>query len=624
MRPFHPPRPSAAQPHHPRPGDPGQPLPHALPMHQQQQMNPAAFPGFGAANPMAAVAAANPFLAMQLFGQAQQLQNLGYLAAAALQQQQQQQHHHHQPQQQQNPFLPGGFPPNPNQFGAFPGPQSGFNGGGGGGFRPGGAGLAGPRPPLPMMGAAWNGGSGGGGVGVNASPRPALNLDGKDRNSGGGVGQVNQTNNKSDGTSHVASENGVRNNATDQKSRFNPGRDGKDGRQFGPSGGRGRGDSRGGGQFNPSGGRGRGDSRGGGQFSPSGGRGRGDGRDGRFSPSGGRGRGRNFNQGRGRGRNDWREGKSNFTSSDSPISGDCHIDSPASEGVRKRPPIIYDKKEVKQWVQARKKNYPTSANINKKLCQSQLDEQKKDEEAQMRRRELKEVIAKQKELGLELPELPPGYLSDTEGQPRGRQGNEKESNWKTRQGGGRFGNRGRGRGRGRGRDNKRQRSDDREDFQSKRPRERNNNSRRHDGGAMAKSREPTLLQKLLNSDIKRDRHRLLHTFKFMALNNFFKDWPAKPLEFPIVKVDQIELESDIDEEDSDDDLPDAETAKDSSLGLKENGHQPESSSSDEEDGSEDDDDEADDKGADTEITEKVSDEDTDAEQCEQGFSDFSA
>lgn len=142
---------------------------------------------------------------------------------------------------------------------------------------------------------------------------------------------------------------------------------------------------------------------------------------------------------------------------------------------------------------------------------------------------------------------------------------------------------------------------------------------------MAKSREPTLLQKLLNSDIKRDRHRLLHTFKFMALNNFFKDWPAKPLEFPSVKVNQIELESDIAEEDSDDDLPDAEAAKDCSLGLKENGEQPESSSSDEEDGSEDDDeaDEGDDKGADTEITEKVSDEDSD-DASEEGFSDFSA
>ncbi|KAI5003311.1 hypothetical protein ZWY2020_030471 [Hordeum vulgare] len=395
-------------------------------------MYPAAVAGVGAANPMAAVAAANPFLAMQLFGQAQQLQNLGYLAAAALQQQQQhQQHHHQQPQQQQNPFFPGGFPPNPNQFGAFPGPQAGFNGGGGG-FRPGGSGLPGPRPPLPVMGAVGNGCNGGGGVGVNGSPRPVLNVDGKDRNSGGGVGQVNQTTNKSDGISHVASENGVRNYATDQKSRFNPGRD-----------------------------------------------------------------------------------------------GDCHIDSPASGGGRKRPPIIYDKNEVKQWVQARKKNYPTRANVNKKLCQNQLDEQKKDEEAQMRRQELKEVIAKQKELGLELPELPPGYLSDNEVS----RDPQKESNWKTRQGGGRFGNRGRGRGQGRGRgsgrDNKRQRYDSREDSPSKRPREWNNNSRCHDGGAVAKIREPTLLQKLLNSDIKRDRHRLLHTFKFMALNNFFKDWPAK-------------------------------------------------------------------------------------------------
>lgn len=31
----------------------------------------------------------------------------------------------------------------------------------------------------------------------------------------------------------------------------------------------------------------------------------------------------------------------------------------------RRPRIIYDKNEVKQWVQARKKNYPTSVNINK-------------------------------------------------------------------------------------------------------------------------------------------------------------------------------------------------------------------------------------------------------------------
>uniref|UniRef100_A0ACD5W1I4 Uncharacterized protein n=1 Tax=Avena sativa TaxID=4498 RepID=A0ACD5W1I4_AVESA len=632
MRPFHPPRPSAAQSHHPRPGDPGRPP--LLPVPTHQQMNPAAFPqpgpgGFGALNPMAAVAAANPFLAMQLFGQAQQLQNLGYLAAVFQQQQQQQQQH--QQQQQQQPFFPGGFPPNPNQFGAFQGLQAGFNGGGaflpggaglagsrppltmmgggagaangcngsvGGGVGPGGAGLAGSRPPLPMMGAVGNG-CNSGGVGPG-SPKPGLNVDEKDRNSDGRGSQVNHTNNKSDGISNIVSENGERNNTPDQKTRFNPGTDGRDGRQFGPSGGRGRGDGRGGKQFSPSGGRGRGDAR--------------DGR--QFGPSGGRGRGRNFNQGRGRGRNDWRDGKPNLTNSDSPASGGRHFDSPAaSEGGRKRPPIIYDPNEVKQWVQARKKNYPTSVNVDKKLSQSQLDDQKKDEEAQTRRQELKEVLAKQKELGLELPELPPGYLSETEGQPREPQGNERESKWRTQQRDSRFGNRG---GRG-GRGNKRQRNDHR-DFQSKRPREWNNSR------AMVKSRELTLFQKLVSCDMKRDRHRLLHTFKFMAQNNFFKDWPDKPLEFPSVKVNQIELEiDDIAAEDLDDDLPDAETAKDSSssLGLKEDGEQQDlgSSSSDEEAGSKDDDESDEEEG---EVADTVECEIADTEECNASEEEFSA
>ncbi|KAM0852529.1 hypothetical protein ACQ4PT_051699 [Festuca glaucescens] len=596
MRPFHPPRPSAAQSHHPRPGDPGWPPLLPLPMHQQ--MSPAAFPqpgpggGFGAVSPMAAVAAANPFLAMQLFGQAQQLQKLGYLASLM----QQQQQHQHQQHQQQQPFFPGGFPPNPNQFGAFPGMQAGFNGGGaflpggaglaesrpplpmmgsgagngcsgspGRGVGPGGAGLAGSRPSLPMIGAVGNGCNGSGSSGVGpGSPRPVLNVDGKDRNSDGRGSQVNHTNNKADGISHAVAENGERNNTTDQKTRFNTGTDDRDGRQFGPSGGRGRGDGRGGKQFSPSG-------------------------------------------GRGRGRNDWREGKPNFTNNDSPTSGGRRIDSPAaSEGGRKRPPIIYDQNEVKQWVQARKKNYPTSVNVNKKLAQSQLDDQKKDEEAQMRRQELKEVLAKQKELGLELPELPPGYLSDTDGQPREPQGNENESKWRTQQRDSRFGNRGRGRG------NKRQRND-RGGFQSKRPREWNHSH------AMVKSREPTLFQKLVSSDIKRDRHRLLHTFKFMAQNNFFQDWPDKPLEFPSVKVNQVELEiDDIAAEDLDvDDLPDAEAAKDISVELNENGDEQDSGSSDEEAGSKDENEADEEEG-------EVADEDGDAEECDVSEEEFSA
>ncbi|KAG8078264.1 hypothetical protein GUJ93_ZPchr0007g3515 [Zizania palustris] len=479
MRPFYPPRSNAGQPHRPRPGDPGPLSFPAVPMHPQ--LNAAGFPplapnlaGFpppapniAAANPMVAAAAANPFLAMQLFGQAQQLQNLGFLAAAALQQQQQ--------PRSQAPFFPGGFPPpNAIQFGAFPGQHAGFNGGGA--FRPGGVGVGGLRPPRPMVGASVNGYNSGISIGAGA-PRAMLNGGGNDRNCSGGKGvEVNHTKNKPDDISHFASENGERKNTADQKARFNPGRDYRDVRQFGPSGGRGK--------------------------------------------------GRPFNQGHGRGKNNWRGAESNFRSSDSPsrASGKFPSDNPATGGHRKRPPIIYDANEVKQWVEARKKNYPTSVNINKKLSENQPAGEKKDEDAQMRRQELKEVLAKQKELGFELPELPPGYLSENEDG-----GNERKCNWKTQHRGSRFGNRV---------NNKRSRYD-RKDFQSKRPKVWNQT--RRDDGTMVKSREPTLLQKLLSSDIKRDRHRLLHAFKFIVLNSFFSDYPDKPLDFPIVKVTRSKL-----------------------------------------------------------------------------------
>ncbi|TVU36587.1 hypothetical protein EJB05_18525, partial [Eragrostis curvula] len=488
MRPFHPPRPNRNQPHHARPGgDPGPPPLHPVPMHPGF---PPQVPNLAAAtNPMAAAAAANPFLAMQLLGQAQQLQNLGFLAAAALQ------------QQQQQPFFPGGFPPNPNQFAPFPGQHAGFNGGGA--FRPGGAGFCGPRPPRPMMNHVGNGCNNNGGA--PQAPRPMLNLGLKDRNgSGGGNGEVNHFENKADGMSDFASENGGRNKTSDQKARFNAGRDGRDDRQFG-------------------------------------------------SPRG-RGRGRNFNQGRGRGSNNRKETRSNSTSHGSPASGRCNdIPPPAPGGHRKRPPIIYDANEVKQWLEARKKNYPTSINVNKKLAQSQSDGQNKDEEAQIRRQQLKEVLAKQQELGFELPELPPGYLSETEDR-----GDERKSKWNTQRRDSRFGNRN---------SNTKRPRFDRGDSRSKRPKVWNHT---RDDGAMPKCREPTLLQKLLSADIKRDRHRLLHTFKFMVMNNFFKDWPDKPLEFPSVKVNQIEIDNNIPAGDLDD-LQNAEMIKDVGLDLKHNG-----------------------------------------------------
>ncbi|KAG0539867.1 hypothetical protein BDA96_03G359100 [Sorghum bicolor] len=521
MRPFHPPRPNPNQHHRPRPGgDPGPPHLPGTPMHP-------AFPppvpnlAAAAANPMAAAAAANPFLALQLLGQAQQLQNLGFLAAAALQQQ----------QQQQAPFFPGGFPANPNQFAPFAGgPRpAGFNGGGA--FRPGGPGFCGPRPPSSPAGNGSNNnnnaGSGGASrpilnvwrkdhnskAGSGGTPGPILDVGRKDQNcSADGNGEVYHFENKADGISNFASESG--NKITDQKSGFSAGRDGRGGRQFGA-----------------------------------------------FR---GRGRGRHPNQSRGRGSTNWGETKSNFMGRKSSASGHCSdIPAPASGGRRKPPRIIYDANEVKRWVEARKKNYPTSVNVHKKLSEINSDNENKDKDAQLRRQELKEVLAKQQELGFDLPELPPGYLSET-----GDQCIENKNNRKAQCRDSHFGNR--------SNNNKRPRYE-RGGFQSKRSKVWNRTPCADD--AMAKSREPTLLQKLLSSDIKRDRHRLLHVFKFMTLNNFFKDWPDKPLQFPSVKVNQIEIGSTI----GTDDLDNAEMANDSILGVNENGDCKELSSIDEED-----------------------------------------
>jgi cleavage and polyadenylation specificity factor subunit 4 len=137
---------------------------------------------------------------------------------------------------------------------------------------------------------------------------------------------------------------------------------------------------------------------------------------------------------------------------------------------------------------------------------------------------------------------------------------------------------------------------------------------------MAKSREPTLLHKLLSSDIKRDRHRLLHTFKFMALNNFFKDWPDKPLQFPIVKVNQIEIEDDVATGNLDD-LENDEMAEDSRIDTTGNGVRKELSSIDEETGIADSDEE---DGASADSSDEDGVEDADEEQSDEAEDDAAA
>ncbi|KAL6559340.1 hypothetical protein OROGR_004457 [Orobanche gracilis] len=49
-------------------------------------------------------------------------------------------------------------------------------------------------------------------------------------------------------------------------------------------------------------------------------------------------------------------------------------------------------------------------------------------------------------------------------------------------------------------------------------------------------REPSLLKKLLSSDISRCKKHLMQVFRFMVMNSFFRNLPEKPLKFPVVVV----------------------------------------------------------------------------------------
>jgi cleavage and polyadenylation specificity factor subunit 4 len=135
---------------------------------------------------------------------------------------------------------------------------------------------------------------------------------------------------------------------------------------------------------------------------------------------------------------------------------------------------------------------------------------------------MKEVLAKQQELGFEAAEVPRHYLDGSK--------NHNYSSGDRAQN--RFNNK-RGRHEGRGRFH------DRRDFCSHRDNSRNI--------CHVKPREPTLLKKLLSAEIKADNHRILHAFKFMILNSFFNEWPDKQLEFPHVMVKEAGMDSEITE-----------------------------------------------------------------------------
>ncbi|KAL9422516.1 hypothetical protein AB3S75_034732 [Citrus x aurantiifolia] len=187
------------------------------------------------------------------------------------------------------------------------------------------------------------------------------------------------------------------------------------------------------------------------------------------------------------------------------------------EKKRKSLALTYTEQEVKQWCEERRKNYPTKANINKKLTEKQSNSDVIDKEAKMRREQLKEILAKQAELGVEVAEIPSYYLLDSKKQVRGRVENTMPLNKR-----GRFQNNYDKRGRYKRKDqfSKEQKLADKDSSNT----------------SSFNKKKPTLLQKLLSADVKRDKSHLLQTFRFMAINSFFKDWPEKPLNFPLVMV----------------------------------------------------------------------------------------
>lgn len=189
--------------------------------------------------------------------------------------------------------------------------------------------------------------------------------------------------------------------------------------------------------------------------------------------------------------------------------------------------VNYTKAEIQLWCQARKKNFPTRANVNMKLAK--LCENSEDDDSKLRRQQLKEILAKQVELGVEVAEIPPSYLCEPDELVIKKETMQVTDGPSVN----RFDKR---RGKRQGRDKRHSnRGPDRDNWRSKRQKSRNKEE------APSVKREPSLLEKLLSADVKKDKIRLMQAFRFMVLNDFFKQWPAKPLEFPIVTVKDDEL-----------------------------------------------------------------------------------
>ncbi|KAK8629732.1 hypothetical protein V6N13_078561 [Hibiscus sabdariffa] len=216
-----------------------------------------------------------------------------------------------------------------------------------------------------------------------------------------------------------------------------------------------------------------------------------------------------------------RKGLDNGREAKSPHSNSAN---PAKE-ERRSLALTYTEQEIRQWREERKKFYPTKANINKKLSGKVAD----TEVTKLRSEQLKEILAKQAELGVQVAEIPSHYQLGSEKKVNGREENFRLSTK---------------RGRFVTRDDKRGKPDTRDCF-SKKPSSTTEES--FDGTSFNK-RSPTLLKKLLSAEKRKDKSQMLQVFHFMIMNSFFKDWPERPLKFPVVVVKDGATEGEIIEE----------------------------------------------------------------------------
>ncbi|KAL6524559.1 hypothetical protein OROHE_016230 [Orobanche hederae] len=205
---------------------------------------------------------------------------------------------------------------------------------------------------------------------------------------------------------------------------------------------------------------------------------------------------------------------------------------PKQEGKKRSLAFNYTAQEIRQWREERKKNYPREKGLKEMAGREVVDAATK-----ARRQQLKDILAKQAELGCPVAEIPSNYLSDSK---QHQQANGGRANKRVFGKNERFQNRFDKRGKFREkndrfskRDNGQTNTQDQNDRFSKK--------QRRTSGCPANfrtenQREPSLLKKLLSSDISRDKKHLMQVFRFMVMNSFFKNLTEKPLKFPVVVV----------------------------------------------------------------------------------------